>query len=80
VIGVEIDEGGMRLDALEATLAGLEARGELDRVKLIYTITEHSNPSGISLAEDRRGAAGRAARRWSRRNRIHVVETPPIAG
>ena len=54
-IGVETDEGGMKLDALEATLAGLEARGELDRIKLIYTVSEHSNPSGISLAEDRRG-------------------------
>ena len=57
-IGIEIDEGGMKLDALEATLAGLEARGELDRVKLIYTVSEHSNPSGISLA---RIAGGR----WS---------------
>src|SRR5436305_374368 len=37
-IGVEIDEGGMKLDALEGTLEALEARGELDRVKLIYTV------------------------------------------
>jgi 2-aminoadipate transaminase len=54
-IGVETDEGGLRLDALEATLAAIEARGELDRVKLIYTISEHSNPTGLSLAADRRG-------------------------
>src|SRR5207249_2159551 len=51
-IGVEIDEGVLRLDALEATLAEIEAQGQLDRVKLIYTISEHSNPTGLSLAAD----------------------------
>ena len=70
----------MRLDALEATLAGLEARGELDRVKLIYTVSEHSNPSGISLAEDRRGPLVELARRWSRRHRIYVLEDAAYRG
>ncbi len=79
-IGIEIDEGGMKLDALEATLAGLEARGELDRVKLIYTVSEHSNPSGISLAEDRRGPLVELARRWSKRHRIYVLEDAAYRG
>ena len=80
VIGVPIDEGGMRLDALEATLAGLEAEGQLARVKLIYTVTEHSNPSGISLAEDRRGPIVEIARRWSTRNHIYVLEDAAYRG
>jgi 2-aminoadipate transaminase len=79
-IGIEIDEGGMKLDSLEATLEGLEARGELDRVKLIYTVSEHSNPSGISLAEDRRGPLVEMARRWSRRHRIFVLEDAAYRG
>ncbi|WP_435005907.1 PLP-dependent aminotransferase family protein [Tundrisphaera lichenicola] len=79
-MGIGIDEGGMKLDDLEATLAGLEARGELDRVKLIYTVTEHSNPSGISLADDRRGALVELARRWSKRTRIHVLEDAAYRG
>jgi 2-aminoadipate transaminase len=79
-IGIEIDEGGMKLDALEATLAGLEASGDLGRVKLIYTVTEHSNPSGISLAEDRRGPLVELARRWSRRARISVLEDAAYRG
>src|SRR3954468_8355379 len=45
VIGVETDGGGLRIDALEATFARLDAEGSLDRVKLIYTVSEHSNPS-----------------------------------
>jgi 2-aminoadipate transaminase len=79
-IGIEIDEGGMKLDALEATLAGLEASGELSRVKLIYTVSEHSNPSGISLAEDRRGPLVDLARRWSKRQRIYVLEDAAYRG
>ena len=44
VIGIPIDDGGMRLDALETTLADLEVQGDLGRVKMIYTVSEHSNP------------------------------------
>ena len=74
VIGVPIDDGGLRLDALEATLAGIEAEGNLHRVKFIYTVSEHANPSGISLAEDRRGPLVDLARRWSKQGRIYVLE------
>ena len=47
--GVETDAGGLKLDALEDTLQALKARGLLGRVKLLYTISEHSNPTGVSL-------------------------------
>jgi 2-aminoadipate transaminase len=79
-IGIEIDEGGMKLDALEGTLQALEASGELDRVKLIYTVSEHSNPSGISLAEGRRGPLVDLARRWSKRRRLHILEDAAYRG
>jgi len=62
-VGVETDAGGLRIDALEATLADLEAQGRLGRVKLIYTVTEHSNPTGLCLAEDRRAALVALAKR-----------------
>lgn len=80
VIGVETDEGGLRLDALEATLARLDSEGLLERVKLIYTVSEHSNPSGISLAADRRGALVALARGWSRRHRVFVLEDSAYRG
>jgi len=80
VIGVETDEGGLRLDALEETFARLDAEGSLERVKLIYTVSEHSNPSGVSLAADRRGALVDLARRWSRRHRVFVLEDAAYRG
>jgi 2-aminoadipate transaminase len=79
-IGVPIDEGGMRLDLLEATLARLEREGSLDRVKLIYTISEHANPTGISLSEARRGRLVELARKWSKRRRIFVLEDAAYRG
>lgn len=80
VIGVETDEQGLCLDALDATLAALEAEGQLGRVKLIYTVSEHSNPSGISLAAERRGPLVALARKWSRGHRIFVLEDSAYRG
>jgi 2-aminoadipate transaminase len=79
-IGIATDEGGLRIDALEATLARLEAAGELGRVKFIYSIGEHSNPTGLSLAPERRPALVAAARRWSRDQAIYVVEDAAYRG
>src|SRR5262245_6383409 len=80
VIGVETDDGGLRLDALERTLEDLDDRGELPRVKLIYTISEHSNPTGLSLDVDRRGPLVEIARRWSKDHRIFVLEDAAYRG
>lgn len=80
IVGIETDEGGLRIDALEATLADLEEKGQLDRVKLIYTISEHSNPTGLSLDADRRRALVQVARSWSRRQRIYVLEDAAYRG
>ncbi len=80
IIGIPIDDGGMRLDVLDETLADLEAQGDLGRVKMIYTVSEHSNPSGISLAEDRRGPLVELARRWSTQGQIYVLEDAAYRG
>jgi 2-aminoadipate transaminase len=79
-IRVPIDEHGLRLDALEATLRRLEQSGELERVKLIYTIPEHANPTGISLAAERREPLVELARRWSKKQRIFVLEDAAYRG
>lgn len=80
IIGVPTDGGGLRIDALEATLADLEAKGQLDCVKLIYTISMHSNPTGLSLDPDRRPALIALAKRWSKRRRIYVLEDAAYRG
>ncbi|HUV39214.1 MAG TPA: PLP-dependent aminotransferase family protein [Planctomycetota bacterium] len=51
---VPLDEEGMRTDLLEELLAQLRRTGELDRVKLLYTVSYFQNPTGISLSASRR--------------------------
>lgn len=52
VIGIPLDSGGMRMDALAAALADLKSRGV--RPKFIYTIPTVQNPTGTIMSEDRR--------------------------
>lgn len=52
IIGVPMDDQGMKMDALEATLADLKARGV--RPKFIYTIPTFQNPTGVTMPLARR--------------------------
>ena len=71
---VDTDEYGMQTDALEAELSRLDAAGELPRVKLIYLVSYYENPSGVSLATRRRREVVNIARRWSKHQRLFVLE------
>ncbi len=73
-VGVDVDEGGMILESLSERLEQFEARGELGRVKAIYSVSYFDNPRGVSLALNRRPQLVEIARRWSRRTRILVIE------
>ena len=56
--GVPMDDDGMRVDVLAGLLgAGL-------RPKVLYTIPDHQNPTGLSLAAPRRLALVELARRY----------------
>jgi 2-aminoadipate transaminase len=58
VRGVGMDAGGLRVDELERVLAGRTAP------KLLYVIPDHQNPTGLSLAADRRPALVEVCRRY----------------
>ena len=62
------------MDALEAELARLEEAGDLNRVKMIYLVSSFENPSGVTLADDRRKQVVEIARRWSKQHRILILE------
>ena len=52
VVAIPLDQGGMRMDALEKALADLKAKGV--RPKYIYTIPTVQNPTATILDESRR--------------------------
>ena len=73
-IAIDTDEQGMRMDALEAELARLEQAGDLHRVKMIYLVSSFENPSGVTLVDDRRQQVVGIAQRWSKEQRILILE------
>jgi 2-aminoadipate transaminase len=56
--GVPLDDGGMRVDVL----AGLLAGGL--RPKIVYTIPDYQNPTGLSMSGERRQELADLARRY----------------
>ncbi len=73
-IAVETDEHGICPDALDEELDRLDQAGQLHRVKLIYLVTWFENPSGVTLAADRRSQIVEIAKRWSKSQRLLVLE------
>jgi DNA-binding transcriptional MocR family regulator len=54
LVPVPFDGGGLRVDAVADTLVRLRRAGR--RVRLIYTVPTFHNPTGVSLAPERRQA------------------------
>jgi 2-aminoadipate transaminase len=52
LVGVPVDGEGMRIDALDATLADL-ARGGTP-ARFVYTLTTYHNPTGVVMPRERR--------------------------
>src|SRR3954468_4703191 len=59
VVQIEMDEAGMRIDVLEATLARLRADGRT--AKFIYPIPNCQSPGGVTMSLERRRALVRIA-------------------
>ena len=69
IVCVPMDDGGMRIDLLEAELARLGPRG----AKFIYTIPNFQNPGGVTLRPERRRRLLELARSYD----IPVIEDDP---
>ena len=52
MIGVPLDEEGMRMDRLERELERLKQQGK--KPKFIYVVPDFQNPAGITMTEERR--------------------------
>ena len=69
-----MDEQGMIVDALEERLKHLDHTGQLDRLKLIYTVDYFQNPTGLTLSLARRERLVELARQYSRKHRVLILE------
>ena len=73
-IPVKTDEHGMCPDALNTELQQLADKGQLHRVKMIYVVSYHDNPAGISVSTERRPRLLEVVRKWSQDSHIYLLE------
>ncbi len=71
VVHVPLDDDGLIPEALEDALSRLEREGR--RVKLLYTVPNHHNPAGVTLAQSRRAQIVDIARRHG----VLILEDDP---
>lgn len=71
MIGVKLDEKGMRSDLLEMELEKMKANGE--KPKFIYIIPDFQNPAGITMPKSRRLEIIEIARKFD----VLIVEDSP---
>ncbi|MBI1390071.1 MAG: aminotransferase class I/II-fold pyridoxal phosphate-dependent enzyme [bacterium] len=63
-IGLDVDEGGLIPEQLEACLERLQNEGELGRVKMLYVMSYATNPQGVTLRAERRPRIIELLRAW----------------
>jgi 2-aminoadipate transaminase len=71
MVGIKLDDKGMRSDMLEDELAKMKANGE--KPKFIYIIPDFQNPAGITMPESRRLEIIEIARKYD----VLIVEDSP---
>lgn len=55
--GVRLAKDGIDLEQLERVLSSLKRSGDLRRVKLLYLVTYHQNPTGVTTGFEKKAAA-----------------------
>jgi len=74
VRGVDVDDDGVVPESLEALLQRIAGEGELRRVKIVYLVSYHQNPTGLTLSAERRPQVLQIVQRYSAEHRILLLE------
>jgi 2-aminoadipate transaminase len=74
--GIRLDSDGINLAHLERTLERLKQSGDLRRVKFLYLVTYHQNPTGVTTALETKRRAMALLGRYERAagHPIYLVE------
>jgi 2-aminoadipate transaminase len=73
-LSVPVDEQGLITDALAEMLARLQRTGEIQRLRMIYVCDYFQNPTSLTLSLPRRQQLLELVRRYSRSQRIFILE------
>jgi len=73
-VGVATDRDGPIPEAIDELLQHYQQAGQLHRVKAIYVCSYFDNPSGATVAGQRRAELVELVRRWSRNSKLYLIE------
>ena len=73
-IPVKTDDNGMCPEALDAELQKLAEAGQLHKVKMVYVVSYHDNPAGVSVSNERRPQLVNVVKKWSQDQQIFLLE------
>lgn len=62
--GVRLEEDGIDLEHLEQTLETLKSRRELKRVKMLYLVSYHQNPTSVTTSFEKKARALKLLKRF----------------
>lgn len=71
---VDLDEHGMVPEKLDALLTDLASQGLLPRVKIVYVVDYHQNPTGLTVSAERRPQLLDIVKKHSKDQRILLLE------
>ena len=74
IVPVVADADGMCPDSLAAAFENIQSRGQLDRVKLVYVVSDFDNPSGVSVSAERRPELLKIVQRYSPNGGVFLLE------
>ncbi len=72
-ITVDLQEDGMDVNQMEKALKDLDAKGEISKLKFIYTVPNFHNPAGVTMSLEKRKALIELAHKYD----VLILEDDP---
>ncbi len=72
-IPITLEDDGMDIGLVEKELKKLDEKGEISKLKFIYTVSNFQNPSGVTLSLEKRKSLIELARKYN----VLIVEDDP---
>lgn len=72
-ISIPLEDDGMNIDLVAEELKKLDEKGEISKLKFIYTVSNFQNPSGVTMSLEKRKALIELARKYN----VLIIEDDP---
>ncbi len=72
-ITIDLEDDGMNVNQVEKALKALDEKGEISKLKFIYTVPNFHNPAGVTMSLEKRKALIELARKYD----VMILEDDP---